>query len=338
MINKTDRSSLLTQADYGNGGKVVYGYYDAQGRPAMVNCNGSLYTYELNLQGDVVRIVDSVGTRVVEYKYDAWGRKVTLTGSLSAGLGKTNPFRYRGYIYDEDTQMYYLRSRYYSPELQRFISADRYILGGLCSANLYAYCKNTPVMNVDPDGNIGIIGTALASVTASAIVYSRQIVSDAADAFLKSRGWTLTNMLFQQSLWGGGQDVTDASYGVSTVKKLIANDSQTFGMIKSYAEQTKPGTTANYVVMDRDKKGYQYTKGDRYYALQHVNADVTVTKNIDGSWNALVHITDRYNFDEIRWGTSLGDIANNGGLFLQTAGLMSEYDIDITVKLASDGV
>ncbi len=54
-----------------------------------------------------VGLVDSTGTLVVEYNYDAWGRIIGHTGSL----GWLNPFRYRGYVYDEETRMYYLKSR-----------------------------------------------------------------------------------------------------------------------------------------------------------------------------------------------------------------------------------
>ena len=49
-------------------------FYDAQSRPAMVEFNGALYSYIHNLQGDIVGIVDSAGSLVVEYKYDAWGK------------------------------------------------------------------------------------------------------------------------------------------------------------------------------------------------------------------------------------------------------------------------
>ena len=94
----------------------------------MVEFNGVLYSYVHNLQGDVVGIVDSAGSLVVEYKYDAWG-KPTLVRTLTAAyeaLAELNPFRYRGYVFDEETGLYYLRSRYYSPNCGRFINVDSY--------------------------------------------------------------------------------------------------------------------------------------------------------------------------------------------------------------------
>ena len=68
-----------------------------------------------NLQGDTVGILDSLRILVVECKYDAWGRLLSITGTLADTLSKRNPFRYRGYVYDEETGLYYLQSRYYCP-------------------------------------------------------------------------------------------------------------------------------------------------------------------------------------------------------------------------------
>ena len=102
-------------------------YYDAQSRPAFVEYNGVKYRYVHNLQGDVVGIVDSADNLVVEYRYDAWGKPLNITGSLADTLGRRNPFRYRGYVYDEETGLYYLRSRYYNPVAGRFANADVYI-------------------------------------------------------------------------------------------------------------------------------------------------------------------------------------------------------------------
>ena len=73
-------------------------------------------------------------------------------------IANLNPFRYRGYYFDTDTGLYYLNSRYYDPELGRFINADaidilntaQEELNGL---NLYAYCFNNPVNDIDKNGN-----------------------------------------------------------------------------------------------------------------------------------------------------------------------------------------
>jgi RHS repeat-associated protein len=49
---------------------------------------------------------------------------LSVTGSLANTLGADNPLRYRGYVYDTQTRLYYLQSRYYDPEIGRFINAD----------------------------------------------------------------------------------------------------------------------------------------------------------------------------------------------------------------------
>ena len=75
-------------------------------------------------QGDVVALIDANGTQVVECGYDAWGNPISKSGSVVATIGTLNPFRYRGYVYDEETGLYYLRSRVYNPEWKRFMNAD----------------------------------------------------------------------------------------------------------------------------------------------------------------------------------------------------------------------
>ena len=91
---------------------------------------------------------------MVEYKYNAWGTQLSRKGELANTLGYANPFRYRGYIYADETWMYWLRSRYYYPELHRFINADELlgVVGGLTTHNAYAYCANAPVDRADHSG------------------------------------------------------------------------------------------------------------------------------------------------------------------------------------------
>ena len=112
-------------------------FYDARNKPAVVTFNGTAYAYLYNLQGDVIALIDSNGKKVVEYKYDAWGRILSKTGTMASTLGTLNPFRYRGYVYDEETGLYYLRSRYYNPKWGRFINGDLIVSG-----NMFRYCYN----------------------------------------------------------------------------------------------------------------------------------------------------------------------------------------------------
>ena len=122
------------------GSHDLHFFYDTQGKPGMVTYNDVDYFYVYNLQGDVVALIDANGTQVVEYGYDAWGNPISKTGTLAATLGTVNPFRYRGYVYDEETSMYYLGKRYYSPKEMRFINGDLFL--GVVSS-LFSQNKKT---------------------------------------------------------------------------------------------------------------------------------------------------------------------------------------------------
>ena len=129
------------------GSDELHFFYDAQNRPAVVVYNGVSYAYVKNLQGDVIAILDGAGNVVVSYAYDAWGAPIGKSGALAETLGTLNPFRYRGYVFDEETGLYYLRSRYYNPLWGRFVNADC-----IYSANCFAYCENAPIAFFDEDG------------------------------------------------------------------------------------------------------------------------------------------------------------------------------------------
>ena len=131
-----------------SGTDELHVFYDAQNRPAVVVYNGTAYAYVKSLQGDVVAILDENGNAVVSYGYDAWGAPLWCTGELAETLGKVQPFRYRGYVFDEETGLYYLRSRYYNPRWGRFVNAD----GAIIQKNLFAYCSNGPIVGYDPSG------------------------------------------------------------------------------------------------------------------------------------------------------------------------------------------
>ena len=131
---------------------TTYFYYDSDGELTGFEYGGNDYYYVKNLQNDIIGILDSSGNLVVEYEYDAWGKLLSITGSLAATVGVANPFRYRSYYYDNESGLYYLQSRYYSPDLMRFISVDEPEMIFKDQMNLHSYCDNDPVNYVDPDG------------------------------------------------------------------------------------------------------------------------------------------------------------------------------------------
>lgn len=172
-------------------------FYDNNGLPFAVNFSSDggasfkTYYYVLNLQGDVVKLVNSSGTTAAQYTYDAWG---TVTSILNANgneivnntsgsaIAFWNPLTYRGYIRDIETGFYYLQSRYYDPVLHRFINADLPEYTTLssvstASANLFAYCVNNPVNLHDENGEwpswakklVAVVAVAAAVVTATVV-------------------------------------------------------------------------------------------------------------------------------------------------------------------------
>jgi RHS repeat-associated protein len=142
-------------------GENVWFYYGNNGIIGL-NHNNQEYIYQKNIQGDITHIYDLSGNVKAKYVYDAWGNHKVYDSNdqintNSSFIGNINPFRYRGYYYDVETSLYYCNSRYYDPEVGRFINADdiSYLdpssVNGL---NLYAYCGNNPIMYVDPDGHM----------------------------------------------------------------------------------------------------------------------------------------------------------------------------------------
>lgn len=136
--------------------------YDDQNLIAA-NYNNTFYYYIKNSQGDVESIVNENGQSLIDYSYNAWGKvllsktnpNITLENDKQFAL--LNPMRYHGYYYDEETEFYYLQSRYYAPQFNRFLNADLPEMiynqkDKFCGINLFAYCDNNPINNEDSTG------------------------------------------------------------------------------------------------------------------------------------------------------------------------------------------
>ena len=117
--------------------------------------NHTVYYYITNLQGDVIRLVDVNGSTAAYYEYDPYGNAIQAAGSHC----NINPLRYRGYVYDTESGLYYLQSRYYDPKLGRFLNADTFVSTGqgILGNNMFAYCNNNPVMFQDDYGNFPML-------------------------------------------------------------------------------------------------------------------------------------------------------------------------------------
>ena len=155
-----DGSQII--AEETNGNIIIY-IYDAAGLPIGMQYHGAsyeedvwdVYWYEKNLLGDVVAVYDEAGTKLISYKYDAWGNFTTTyhNGGENTNAVK-NHITYRSYFYDSDLDLYYLQSRYYDYNTGRFINPDKFVNanGDILGYNMFAYCGNNPVMNIDPTG------------------------------------------------------------------------------------------------------------------------------------------------------------------------------------------
>ena len=172
---------------------------------------------------------------VVEYTYDAWGRLLSTTGSMANTLGLHNPLRYRGYVYDRETGLYYLQSRYYNPEWGRFINADNYPSTGqgLLGNNMFAYCNNNPVIRADSGGEFWhiVAGAVVGGLISGAI----KVVANAIE------GNDLTDGLGVAMLSGTASGALAAT-GVGVV-----------GMIAGNAAISMAENAANQVI---DNKGF----------------------------------------------------------------------------------
>ena len=140
----------------------IYGemYFQYSGDELIGFClDDAQYFYIKNPNGDIVGITDYDGNLIAEYEYDEWGKLLNIITAEEGNeeqlkIANANPFRYRGYYYDNETGYYYLHSRYYNPEWGRFISADdfNYINNTRLTRNAYIYCINNPIKYSDSTG------------------------------------------------------------------------------------------------------------------------------------------------------------------------------------------
>ncbi len=162
------------------------------------------------------------------------GYSVTDTTIINRFIAFKNPFRYRSYYYDFETNLYYLNSRYYDPQIGRFINADdistlditQIALNGL---NLYAYCLNNPVNETDENGyfllwlfiTAILVGAAIGGTTNGIKAYNEG-----------ARGWGLFGAILGGAIMGGAMGGI-LTFGGVTALGVISGFSLASGLMLS---------------------------------------------------------------------------------------------------------
>ena len=165
--------------------KEIYYHYNENEELVGFNYNTKEYFYIRDITGNITNIIDSNGTIKVNYEYDAWGKVINIDGDEE--LIEINSYLYKGYYYDKETQLFWVSSRYYSPELCRWISPDsiEYLdLESINGLNLYAYCGNNPVNYKQRPVSLGgsVTSSSISSISNGGTYLSGSISSGSVDS------------------------------------------------------------------------------------------------------------------------------------------------------------
>ena len=288
-----------------------------------------------NAHGDVTDIVsDDEVTN--EYEYDAYGNQKNISAS------DTNPFRYCGEYYDEESGLIYLRNRYYDANIGRFITEDP-IQDGM---NWYAYCGNNPVIRFDPFGTNWITDWIRDMYNAG---YESEMlknkVADNAQKKIQREFWEFGSQHILKEKWGYLTSAWMLEYSLqdnpsdvwrgndSRIAYLINNDAEYLSKLDAVIKSSNNGKVDQYL------NDIMFQTGDLYYSIHKATIHVEGYLQKNGKWIIHSTLTDKYDFTEIQtfmddnggWSTQsgIGTIANDAAAFSQFFGAINPYNITV---------
>ena len=269
-----DKKRLVRESNAANATLALY-VYNKNDQLVAFEQNGAMYYVHTNHRGDILGVTDANKVQVATYSYGPWGELLGSTGTVDV------PFRYAGYYYDSETGLYYLKSRYYSPKIARFITKDDIDLKDITdpsSLNLYQYVHDNPIKLVDPDGTWGVwymptVRVALArtvsgSTSNSAYAYgnsfSTTLTGTTIGSVTRNLSLLLKSYTNQTGLFSNPLTRTSYTSSPSRYSSYSSYSSYRYGSYSSYSSSSYRSSSYGYSYSRFSGYGTSYSSWGAY--------------------------------------------------------------------------
>ena len=282
-----------------NGDDSMFFLYNQYGLKLGFIYKEAFYCYVYDGIGNIISVIDAAGNKVANYSYDAFGNITFCSGTLS----RLNPFRYKGYFFDEESRLYYLNSRYYDPSICRFLSIDN--VDNILSKgyftdlkiNLYAYCLSNPVTNQDNEGNEVAISLAVCSailVIASFVLgVSFALLANSIIATLESN--ELLPNLTNPSMPIGQTELKEKIYQLLNAMWAVITKALTI---------VKKRNTEKHHIIPKNAKNTRKARNNCINYLQSINNPINLV-NLAYQFHKVIHINLYYSTIEAYFGEAI---------------------------------
>ena len=305
---------LVSEAHSGYDINYIYG---ANGSLLGFKYRGQTYYYHYSPMGDVMAIYTSPTNVVARYHYGPWGELLYIANGSNANvssdpthIANINPIRYRGYYYDTETGFYYVSSRYYDPEIKRWISPEPNVDygefdegAGLIGYNVYAYCANNPIKYKDETGEsitlaCVLIGAGIGLVAGGAFGAYRADKN----GYSPSDGWKYWKYVVGYGAVGGaigaligwGAGALIAKYGVTTAATSITKGGgarfSSFNALKRSLGSAGRGKQWHHIVEQCQIGKSGFSK----YWIQNSNNVINISNSVHSKVSAYYNSVHRF--------------------------------------------